>query len=313
MTLKKITEAEMKAAGVCAAPDVLTGTPAENKAVFDRMVRQLVAPAYNAAVDAVNELGSVESGVKTAEQERVDAETRRIKAEEARNVFEEYDAGKRYVPGNKVARYGSSYICIKPCAGVAPPDVEHWLLIAQKGADGIATMSEGLFYFNVNEDGILRLYYTGETPPDINIDEAGHLILTLSPNVSRDVGRVVGPAGSPGITPHIGANGNWYLGETDTGVKATGPAGTPGKDGAPGRDGDPGEKGDTGAQGAKGDTGATGPQGETGPAGPQGPAGAQGVPGKTPVKGVDYFTATDKQEIVDAVLAALPDGTEVDY
>lgn len=28
--------------------------------------------------------------------------------------------------------------------------------------------------------------------------------------------------GKDGITPHIGANGNWYLGETDTGVKAQG-------------------------------------------------------------------------------------------
>lgn len=29
-------------------------------------------------------------------------------------------------------------------------------------------------------------------------------------------------AGSGGITPHIGANGNWFIGETDTGVKAQG-------------------------------------------------------------------------------------------
>lgn len=28
--------------------------------------------------------------------------------------------------------------------------------------------------------------------------------------------------GTPGITPHIGKNGNWYIGETDTGVKAEG-------------------------------------------------------------------------------------------
>ena len=28
--------------------------------------------------------------------------------------------------------------------------------------------------------------------------------------------------GEDGITPHIGANGNWYLGETDTGIKAQG-------------------------------------------------------------------------------------------
>ena len=29
-----------------------------------------------------------------------------------------------------------------------------------------------------------------------------------------------GAAGKDGITPHIGANGNWYIGDTDTGVKA---------------------------------------------------------------------------------------------
>ncbi len=37
-----------------------------------------------------------------------------------------------------------------------------------------------------------------------------------------------GAPGADGITPHIGVNGNWYLGETDTGVKAEG---KDGKDG----------------------------------------------------------------------------------
>lgn len=44
-----------------------------------------------------------------------------------------------------------------------------------------------------------------------------------------------GEPGKDGITPHIGENGNWYLGETDTGVKARGEDGDPG---APGKDGD---------------------------------------------------------------------------
>lgn len=35
--------------------------------------------------------------------------------------------------------------------------------------------------------------------------------------------------------------------------------------------------------------------------------------GKTPVKGVDYYTEADKQEMVNAVLAALPNGDEVSY
>ena len=48
--------------------------------------------------------------------------------------------------------------------------------------------------------------------------------------------------------------------------------------------------------------------------GPQGPQGPQGAPGKdgqdghTPVKGTDYWTETDKAEIVADVIAAIPGG-----
>lgn len=35
--------------------------------------------------------------------------------------------------------------------------------------------------------------------------------------------------------------------------------------------------------------------------------------GKTPLRGVDYWTDEDKTEIVNAVIAALPDGSEVSY
>ena len=83
-----------------------------------------------------------------------------------------------------------------------------------------------------------------------------------------------------------------------------GPAGPKGDKGETGPQGPAGPKGDAGARGA---TGATGPQGEKGDPGPQGPA------GKTPVKGTDYYTEGDKQEIVDAVLAALPNGNGVSY
>lgn len=80
-----------------------------------------------------------------------------------------------------------------------------------------------------------------------------------------------GAAGADGVTPHIGGNGNWYIGENDTGKPS---------------------------------------RGATGPAGPAGPAGA---PGKALVRGTDYWTVADKQEIVNDVIAALPDGTEVSY
>lgn len=40
-----------------------------------------------------------------------------------------------------------------------------------------------------------------------------------------------GTNGKDGATPHIGDNGNWFIGETDTGVKAEGTNGKDGKDG----------------------------------------------------------------------------------
>lgn len=45
----------------------------------------------------------------------------------------------------------------------------------------------------------------------------------------------------------------------------------------------------------------------------KGDKGDPGADGHTPEKGVDYWTAADKAEMVAAVLAALPDGTEVAY
>ena len=41
---------------------------------------------------------------------------------------------------------------------------------------------------------------------------------------------LMGRNGTDGITPHIGANGNWYIGSTDTGVSAKGDKGDPGSD-----------------------------------------------------------------------------------
>lgn len=84
MALEKITEAQLNANGVIAAPDVLNGTAAENKAIFDRLVRSIVAPAYNACVDAVSALEALDTGLKASEEQRTAAETERIGAETAR-------------------------------------------------------------------------------------------------------------------------------------------------------------------------------------------------------------------------------------
>ncbi len=86
------------------------------------------------------------------------------------------------------------------------------------------------------------------------------------------------------VTPKIGENGNWYIGEIDTGVRAQGPTG---------------EKGDPGADGAKGDKGDPGADGEKGD---------KGDPGD------DYqLTEADKQEIAEMAAGIVDIPKEVRY
>ena len=49
--------------------------------------------------------------------------------------------------------------------------------------------------------------------------------LSFSENVLK------GDKGDPGITPHIGENGNWYIGNTDTGKPSRGEKGLKGDKG----------------------------------------------------------------------------------
>ena len=49
----------------------------------------------------------------------------------------------------------------------------------EPGMNGVAVATEGAYAFNI-EDGHLVLYYTGETAPDFEINDNGHLILNLS-------------------------------------------------------------------------------------------------------------------------------------
>ena len=86
-----------------------------------------------------------------------------------------------------------------------------------------------------------------------------------------------------GLTPYIGENGNWWIGDTDTGTKASQTAaGLTPYIGENGNwwigDTDTGTRA-MGIPGEKGDTGPQGPQGPEGPQGLQGPQGAQGQQG----------------------------------
>lgn len=78
-----------------------------------------------------------------------------------------------------------------------------------------------------------------------------------------------GEDGKDGYTPYI-LNGYWYINGVNINVKAQGVDGKNGTDGTNGKDG------------------------------------VDGKDGYTPVKGTDYFTPADKNEMVQSVIAALP-------
>lgn len=113
--------------------------------------------------------------------------------------------------------------------------------------------------------------------------------------------------GGVGLTPHIGDNGNWWIGDTDTlkpargeqglqGVRgerglqgergAQGERGIQGLQGVQGLQGLPGVKGDAGAKGEQGERGLQGLQGVAGAKGEKGDPGVQGLPGKDGAQGL---------------------------
>jgi hypothetical protein len=119
-----------------------------------------------------------------------------------------------------------------------------------------------------------------------------------------------GEKGETGATGPKGEQGE----KGDTGETGPqGPRGETGRQGEQGPQGETGSQGPKGDKGDKGDKGEPGEKGDTGEQGPKGDKGETGAAGKTPVKGTDYYTAADKTEMVNAVLAALPAWTGGSY
>lgn len=94
----KITPQQIAEKGVIASPDTLTGTPDENKSVFDRLASEIIVPSVNGAIEMLGDVEddttewaadeaqrqANETARQTAEQGRVQAENGRASAETAR-------------------------------------------------------------------------------------------------------------------------------------------------------------------------------------------------------------------------------------
>lgn len=90
--------------------------------------------------EAQSAKAAAESAKTAAETAKQDAESAATEAQNAATAMQEcapYSSTKSYVVGNMVTSGGSTYRCIAPCTGIAPPNSTYWLVIAQKGKDGM--------------------------------------------------------------------------------------------------------------------------------------------------------------------------------
>ena len=124
-------------------------------------------------------------------------------------------------------------------------------------------------------------------PMRVHIERAKETFnLTFDDLTPEQKAELTGPSGA---SPYIGENGNWFVGELDTGVQAQG---------AQGPKGEQGPKGDQGSQGAQGPQGVKGPKGEQGP---QGDTGATGAKGDT---GACAYNLLDNSDFVHPIAQA---------
>lgn len=130
------SETQAAASAAAAAGSAAQAAAIETEARTREAARQA---AETARAQAETERQQAETGREDAEAQRAQAEADRAAAEAARDLWEDYDPTHAYVPGNKTAYLGSSYLCIAPSTGNDPTDPAHWRKIAARGEDGKGT------------------------------------------------------------------------------------------------------------------------------------------------------------------------------
>ena len=323
--LQKITDAQMDAKGVCSAPDILNGTAAQNKSVFDRLVRDLIAVYYNSLVDQLTALG-----VETTVQLPTAAGMKYIRLN-ADKVLETSMDGKTWE-----ATGSSGHVIVAPDGTILPQrsrmkftngtveDVDGVTVITgvqgpqgiqgprgETGAQGLKGDRGYVLVPAIDDDGIISW----------SIQEPSSTVpASRSIRGPQGIQGIQGPKGDQGQTGATGPQGVQGI---------QGPQGVAGKDGADGKSftilgmyatlqelmaaHPTGSTGDAyavgtaasntvynwnteksiwedlgplrGPQGPQGEQGTQGPQGEQGAQGATGPQGVQGIQGEQGIQG----------------------------
>lgn len=248
----------------------------------EAVVREVVIPAYNSLVDALNALAAA-SNMGAAD---IKGNASTVQAELAKRII---TGNVKYIRLNsdKVletsndgetweATGSSGHIIIAPDGTVAPQRSRLKFANGTVTDDGTETIVTGL-KGDTGPQG--EKGDTGEQGPKGDqgltgpvivpyVDASGVMSFTIQDTaIAPQAVSVRGPQGPQGVQGEQGAQGT------------RGPQGLQGVQGIQGPKGETGEQGPAGATGATGATGAQGPAGPAGPKGEQGDTGATGAPG----------------------------------
>ena len=129
----------------------------------------------------LSDLSELEATIELAESIRRAAETAWMEREEADAVCVNWSSQIEFKKGNKAVYKGSTYLCLKDCTGVAPTDEACWLLIAQRGNNGVViSIDADRIAFEIDGDGHLILVYEdGSSPPRMELGDDGHLYVVV--------------------------------------------------------------------------------------------------------------------------------------
>lgn len=269
----------------------------------EAVVREVVIPAYNSLVDALNALTAAAS-VGAADANGV-AST--VQAELEKRLI---SGNVKYIRlnGDKVletsedgvvweATGSSGHVIVKPDGTIAPQRSRMKFTNGVVSDDGTQTVITSLKgdKGDQGQQGIQGVQgekgETGATGPVIvpSVDANGIMSFTIQDTaIAPQSVSVRGPQGPQGV-------------QGEQGVQGT--RGPQGLQGIQGIQGPKGEKGDPGATGAEGSRGVQGPEGPVGPQGPVGPAGKDGT----------SLYIEDSYPTVAALKNAIPNGDNKMY
>lgn len=313
----KIKNSDYTGKDVASAPDKLTGTAQENKGVFDRLIKDLLAGRYNSLVDALAAItGAGEIGTQSGQSVQLELDQAiRWGSQEVKYIRQNSDKVLEVSSdGQQWEATGSSGHIIVDQSGSAFPQRARLKFangtVSDNGTETVVTAMKG----DKGEKGD-----KGDTgaqgPQGVQgpkgaawypaLDGLGTLTFTLSdteiPPPSYNIRGPQGPQGVQGLQGEVGPRG-------PQGIQgARGTQGIQGEQGETGPEGPTGPTGPQGPQGIPGIQGEAGPKGETGAQGPQGPTGPQGQTGPKGADGKD-LTIRDRYESLYELEAAHPTG-----